>query len=280
MNVDRHAYFVGGGIAGLAAAALLISEGGFRGNCIHGLEQSDRFGGNLDGAGDSQSGYVIRGGRMFESHFACTYDLFDGVPSLTSDGMSVSKEIRAFNRRVSSSSKSRLVSGGRKLEAPEFGLSVRDKWDLARLTLLGESTIGVRTIDSYFDCRFFETNFWLMWSTMFAFQPWHGLEEFRRYTRRFMHLLPGFNRLEGIMRTPLNQYDSLVLPLLRWLADAGVELRIDTAVTDIRFADDEPASTVTAIALDGANGPATSSRSLCRSAAGKRSCRSCYFICR
>jgi oleate hydratase len=91
------------------------------------------------------------------------------IPSLTSDGLSVSEEIHAFNRRVSSSSKSRLVSGGQKLEAPEFGLSVRDKWDLARLTLLGEPTIGVRTIDSYFDCALFETDFWLMRSTMFAF---------------------------------------------------------------------------------------------------------------
>ncbi len=255
MSADRHAYLVGGGIAGLAAAALLIREGGFRGDCIHVLEESDRFGGSLDGAGDPQSGYVIRGGRMFEAHFSCTYDLFSGIPSLTSDGQSVSEEIHAFNRHVSSSSKSRLVVGGQKLEAPEFGLSFRDKWDLARLTLLGESTIGVRTIDSYFNCAFFETNFWLMWSTMFAFQPWHSLVEFRRYTRRFMHLLPGFNRLEGIMRTPLNQYDSLVLPLLRWLSDAGVEMRSDTLVTNIRFADDESASTATAIAFDGANGP-------------------------
>jgi oleate hydratase len=54
MTVDRQAYLFGGGIAGLAAAAFLIREGGFRGDCIHVLEQSDRFGGSLDGAGDSQ----------------------------------------------------------------------------------------------------------------------------------------------------------------------------------------------------------------------------------
>jgi oleate hydratase len=181
MTHDRQAYLAGGGIAGLAAAALLIREGGFRGDSIHVLEASDRFGGSLDGAGDAQSGYVSRGGRMFEAHFGCTYDLFASIPSLTSDGLSVRDEIHAFNRGVASSSKSRLVDGGRKQEAPTLGLSFRDKWDLARLTL--------------------------------------------------------------------------VIPLLSWLREAGVDLQSDTAVTDIRFAADEPKSTVTAIALDGERGP-------------------------
>lgn len=251
---DRQAYVVGGGIAGLAAATLLIRDGGFRGESIHVLEQSDRFGGSLDGAGDAQSGYVIRGGRMFEAHFGCTYDLFDGIQSPANNGMSISEEIHAFNRRIVSSSKSRLVAGGQKLEAPAFGLSLRDKWDLARLTVVRESSIGDRTIDSYFRPAFFGTNFWLMCSTMFAFRSWHSLVELRRYMRRFIHLLPGFSRLEGIKRTPLNQYDSLVSPLLHWLREAGVELRTDTAVTDIRLSDDDPPSTVNSMILEDSTG--------------------------
>lgn len=251
---DRQAYVVGGGIAGLAAATLLIRDGGFRGESICVLERSKRFGGSLDGAGNAQAGYVIRGGRMFEAHFGCTFDLFDSIPSLTSDGLSVSAELHAFNRRVVGASKSRIVSSGRKIEAPAFGLSLREKWDLARLTLIRESTIGGRTIDSYFSPSFFETNFWLMWSTTFAFQSWHSLIEFRRYIRRFIHLLPGFSRLEGIKRTPLNQYDSLVSPLLHWLREAGVELRSDTEVTDIRFSDADPPRSVTAITLEDSTG--------------------------
>lgn len=247
----RQAYVVGGGIAGLAAAVLLVRDGRFRGRDVHVLEQSRRFGGSLDGTGDPDSGYVIRGGRMFERHFTCTYDLFSTIPSLSNDAMSVSEEIHEFTRRCSSRSKSRLVFDREKMEAPEFGLSLGDKLRMVALSLTPESRLGARTIDDYFGPGFLESNFWLMWSTMFAFQPWHGLIEFRRYMRRFMHLLPGFNRLEGISRTPLNQYDSLIRPLLRWLNEAGVELREEAAVTDLRFSDGPTPSVVTAIELTG-----------------------------
>jgi len=243
-------YVVGGGIAGLAAAALLVRDGGMRGERIHVLEQSGQFGGSLDGAGDAEAGYVIRGGRMFEKHFACTYDLFSAIPSLSDSATSVSEEIHAFTHRIRTSSRARLVTGGQKLEAPPLGLSLRDKWDLGRLMLRPEFSIGAMTIEDYFSCGFFETNFWVMWCTMFAFQPWHSLVEFRRYMRRFMHLMPGFNRLEGIYRPPFNQYDSLVLPLIRWLQQEGVNLHTNTFVRDIDFADSNALTTITGIALE------------------------------
>jgi oleate hydratase len=229
------AYIVGGGIAGLAAAVLLVRDGGLPGECIHILEQSDRIGGSLDGAGDPESGYVIRGGRMFEEHFGCTFDLFSAIPSLSDLETSVSEEIHAFNRQVVTSSRSRLVIDRERIEAPPLNLSVRDKWDLARLALRPEFSIGTDTIEDHFSRGFFDTNFWCMWCTMFAFEPWHSLIEFRRYMRRFMHLMPGFNRLEGICRTPLNQYDSLILPLIRWLEENGVDLSTGVSVTDVDF---------------------------------------------
>lgn len=253
-NPVSQVYVIGGGIAGLAAAALLVRDGGVAGERIHVLEQSKQMGGSLDGAGDPQAGYVIRGGRMFEAHFACTFDLFATIPSLADPATSVTEEIRAFTRRVVTSSKSRLVVGRQKVEAPPFGLSLRDKWDLARLTLRPESSIGPATIEAYFAPEFFTTNFWLMWCTMFAFQPWHSLIEFRRYARRFIHLLPGLNRLEGIHRTPLNQYDSLVLPLCRWLERQGVRLRTGAAVADIEFAGGSEPTSVARIVLDGPDG--------------------------
>jgi oleate hydratase len=86
---------------------------------------------------------------------------------------------------------------------------------------------------------------------MFAFQRWHSLIELRRYMRRFMHLVPGFNRLEGIHRTPLNQYDSIVRPLVRWLEEKGVDLRTNSSVTDLDFAAAGSApTTVTGIFLE------------------------------
>jgi oleate hydratase len=252
MTMDtRQAYIVGGGIAGLAAAALLVRDAGMRGECIHLLEQSNRIGGSLDGAGDPQSGYVIRGGRMFEAHFGCTYDLLATIPSLSDPAVSVSEELHAFTRRVVTSSKSRLVVDGKRIEAPALTLSPNARWDLLRLSLLPEFALGSQTIENYFRADFFESNFWIMWCTMFAFQPWHSVIEFRRYMRRFMHLMPGFNRLEGIHRTPLNQYDSIVRPLVRWLEDKGVDLRTDVSVTELEFAGAGPMpETVSGILLE------------------------------
>jgi oleate hydratase len=51
-------------------------------------------------------------------------------------------------------------------------------------------------------------------------------------------MVPGFNRLEGIMRTPLNQYDSMVRPLENWLAARGVAFVLGARVSDISFAED------------------------------------------
>jgi oleate hydratase len=86
-----------------------------------------------------------------------------------------------------------------------------------------------------------------MWSTMFAFQRWHSAVEMRRYLRRFMHLMPGFNRLEGILRTPLNQYDSLVRPLVNWLREQGVDLQTGTQVQHALFDTGEPPALVTGL---------------------------------
>ena len=90
-------YLVGGGIASLAAAAFLIRDANVPGRNIVILEQLDRFGGSLDGAGSPQEGYVFRGGRMIESKYLCTYDLFSSIPTL--DGTkTVTQEIFDWNK--------------------------------------------------------------------------------------------------------------------------------------------------------------------------------------
>jgi oleate hydratase len=240
---------VGGGIASLAAAALLIREGGISGSRIQIFEQLDRVGGSLDGQGSPVSGYLIRGGRMFEPHFACTFDLFRTIPNLQDPRQSVTEQIHRFNQQVETSSRCRLVRAGSRREAPAFGLSLRDRWDLIALSSRGESSLSGMRIDDYFSAEFFRSNFWCLWSTMFAFQTWHSLAEFRRYLRRFIHLLPGFNRLEGILRTVWNQYDSLILPLIDWLTDRGVQFRTGTRIERVDFHHQSNTSTVTGLHL-------------------------------
>ena len=225
-------YLVGGGIASLAAAAFLIRDADFPGHNITILEELDRLGGSLDGAGSPQRGYVLRGGRMFESKYLCTYDLFSSIPTLD-ESKTVTKEIFDWNETMRTSSHSRLVREGKRENAPEFGLSEKHILVLERLMLEPEGMVGKSSIADQFDASFFKTNFWLMWCTTFAFQPWHSAVEFKRYLLRFMHMIEGFNRLHGIMRTVYNQYDSMVRPLQKWLDARGVQFAVNTRVSDL-----------------------------------------------
>ncbi|MDO9708002.1 oleate hydratase [Paracraurococcus lichenis] len=248
------AYCVRGGIASLAAAAFMIREADVPGHVITILEAEDRLGGSLDGAGDPERGYVIRGGRMLEAEFRCTFDLFSSIPTLARD-RTVTEEILAWNRVIRSQSKARLVRAGRRLDTPAFGLAERHILTLERLGLEPEGMLGRSSIADHFEASFFETNFWLMWCTTFAFQPWHSAVEFRRYLLRFMHLIGGFSRLEGILRTRYNQYDSLVRPLQAWLAERGVRVEHRTRVTDLEFAEAGQARRIAAILCEGPGGP-------------------------
>ncbi|MDW5317501.1 oleate hydratase [Rhizobium sp. PL01] len=231
---SRMAYLVGGGIASLASAVFLIRDGDLLGHNITILEELDTLGGSLDGSGSPDTGYVLRGGRMLESKYLCTFDLFSSIPALGGD-VSVTEEIFAWNKAMKTSSKSRIFRDGHRLTAPAFGLSEKHILTIERLALEPERLLGRSTIADEFDADFFKTDFWFMWCTTFAFQPWHSAVEFKRYLVRFAHMVSGFQRLEGIMRTPLNQYDSMVRPLVKWLEQRGVNFQEKTRVTDLDF---------------------------------------------
>ena len=243
------AHLVGGGIASLAAAAILIRDGDLLGKNITIYEELDRIGGALDGAGDPDHGYIVRGGRMIESKYLCTYDLFASVPSL--DGkQTVTQEIMEWNEIIKTGSKSRLVRAGHKIDAPEFGLSERHILTIEKLMIEPEALLGNSRITDHFDDAFFKTNFWFMWGTTFAFQPWHSAVELKRYFVRFTHMVGGFNELRGIMRTYYNQYDSLVLPLRKWLDERGVRFQLGTTIKDIAFTDRDGAMVAESLAFE------------------------------
>jgi len=229
-------YLVGAGIASLAAAAFLIRDGGVKGQQITVFEESEQLGGALDAAGSPQEGYVARGGRMFERHYVCTFDLFASIPTLD-DSKTVTQEILDWNETMKTSSNARLIRRAERETAPLFGLSERHILTIERLAVEPESMLGRSRIDEQFDASFFKTNFWIMWSTTFAFQPWHSAVEFKRYLVRFVHMVAGFNQLHGILRTVYNQYDSMVRPLLKWLSRRGVSFVRGTRVVDLDIND-------------------------------------------
>lgn len=233
-RASSRVYLVGGGIASLAAAAFLIRDADIPGHQITIFEELGKVGGSLDGSGSPADGYVIRGGRMFESKYLCTYDLFSSIPTLDAS-QSVTDEIMQWNRVIETGSKARLVRLGQRLDAPAFGLSEPHILTLERLALEPEALLGTSTIADQFTADFFQTNFWLMWCTTFAFQPWHSAVELKRYLLRFTHMVEGFNTLHGIMRTVYNQYDSMVRPLRKWLDERGVNFEMNTLVSNITF---------------------------------------------
>ncbi|MDR3415921.1 MAG: oleate hydratase [Nevskia sp.] len=230
------AYFVGGGIASLAGAAFLIRDGGWNGGHIVILEETSVLGGSLDGAGSAETGYVIRGGRMFaDETYTCTYDLLSSIPSVDNPHKTVREEIRRFNRQHPTASRCRLVRAGEKIDASKMGLDNRDRLDLTEVLGLSEHALGSKRIEDHFQPAFFKTNFWSMWGTMFAFQPWHSLVEFKRYLHRFFQEFPRIDTLGGVRRTRYNQFDSIVLPLSRWLQQQGVRFLTGCRVTDLDF---------------------------------------------
>ncbi|MCZ4119713.1 oleate hydratase [Streptomyces sp. H39-S7] len=231
------AYLVGSGIASLSAAAFLIREGGFSGADIVILEEQDREGGSLDAAGSPETGYTMRGGRMFEVHFECTYDLLSSIPSLDDPSKSVTEDTFAFHEDFAWDDHARLVDAeGKVIDAHSMTFSERDRLELVKCVATPEKLLDGKRISDCFHEEFFTTNFWAMWCTTFAFEPWHSAIEFRRYLNRFVHLFKTFDTMSGIYRTKFNQFDSIVRPLLKWLTDQGVTVQLDTRVTDLALA--------------------------------------------
>lgn len=248
---DKKAYLVGGGIGSLAAAAFMIRDGGMRGENITIFEALPRLGGSLDGEGNAEDGYSMRGGRMLTTdNYECTWDLFKTIPSLAEPEKSIFDETIEFNKRNIAHSKARLVDRNRHIvDVTSMGFSMQDRMELLKLTEASEEELGTSVITDWLSPEFFTCNFWYMWQTTFAFQPWHSAVEFKRYLHRFMKEFSRIETLAGVKRTIYNQYDALVRPLVSWLEEQGVVFRNDCTVTDLIFQTDTASHTVIGIKI-------------------------------
>ena len=204
-------HLIGGGISSLAAAVFLIRDGKIAGRNVVLATSRSRA-----AALRNRSPRAISPAAAVCSRppFVLTYDLFSSIPAL--DGSrSVTQEIFACNEALKTFSHARLVRDGHKLDSPEFGLTEGHCLRLIGLALSPENVLGStrsRTTSTRLSSR---RIFRAMWATTFAFQPWHSAVEMKRYLMRFVHIIQGLNRLQGIMRTNYNQYDSMVSRSLR-----------------------------------------------------------------
>lgn len=235
---NTNVYMIGSGIASLSAAVYLIRDAKVPGKNIHIFETLDTTGGSLDGSGNHKRGYMIRGGRMLNiPTYECLQDLMKSIPSLEFNNISMEDEFLEFNEEFKTRSRARLVNkDGSKQDVTKMLFSADDRMKMEKLILLeSEESLGKKTIAQFFGKHFFKTNFWFMWQTTFAFQPWSSAAELRRYMLRFMHEFIRIHTLEGVARTTFNQFESIVLPIITWLKQKGVQITFDATVKDIKF---------------------------------------------
>jgi oleate hydratase len=230
------AHIVGGGFGGLAAAALLIRNAGVSGADITIYEADKQLGGGFFLGGSAGNGYNLPG-SVFDKEFRCTFDLLKSIPSARDPSISVTEDFFAFNTSEPYQDKAHIFDrDGRVVHGRRFGLSLGDGLSLARVVLTPEALLSGRRIDEFFSQQFFSTEFWLLWSTIMGSLPQHSAIEFRRYMNRFLYLFGDLSDMTGVMRTPLNQHQNFVEPLVRWLTPHGVNFLTSAFVKDIGFA--------------------------------------------
>ncbi|GIG24580.1 oleate hydratase [Cellulomonas denverensis] len=234
---DKTALFVGAGLASLSGAAFLIRDGRMSGDRITVLERLDLPGGALDGIKEPKKGFVIRGGREMEDHFECLWDLFRSIPSLEVEDASVLDEFYWLNRDDPNFSLQRAtVDRGQDAHTDGlFTLSEKAQKEIVKVFLATREEMEGKRIDEVFGREFLDSNFWLYWRTMFAFEEWHSALEMKLYLHRFIHHIGGLPDFSALKFTKYNQYESLVLPLYTWLLDQGVHFEFSTEVTDVDF---------------------------------------------
>ena len=232
---NKSAYLLGSGLASLSAALFLVRDAQMPGERIHILEELELPGGSLDGILDNTRGYIMRGGREMENHFECLWDLFRSVPSLEVKDASVLDEFYWLNKEDPNFSKMRATMNRGKSAHTDGKFTLTDKAaeEIARLFLTSEEELNDKRISDVFSEEFFQSNFWLYWRTMFAFEEWHSAMEMRRYIARFIHHIGGLPDLSALKFTRYNQYESLVMPLVKHLESKGVRFEYGVQVKNV-----------------------------------------------
>jgi phytoene dehydrogenase-like protein len=90
------AHIVGGGFAGLAAAALLIRNANVLGPDITIYEAEDKLGGGFFLDGDAEHGYNLPG-SIFDKEFRCALDLLAAIPTQGYSNINVAEQFLTFN---------------------------------------------------------------------------------------------------------------------------------------------------------------------------------------
>ncbi len=250
----KSAHIVGGGLAGLATAVFLVRDAQVPGSQIHIYEELPIPGGSLDGDNRPNVGFVIRGGREMENHFETMWDMYRSIPSLEIEGASYLDEFYWLDQDDPNSSNTRLIYKRGQRVPTDGKYELDDKaMELVKLVMTPESKLGRQTLEDFFTPDFFESNFWSYWATMFAFEKWHSAVEMRRYAMRFIHHIDGLPDFTALKFNKYNQYDSMVLPIIKYLESHDVNFVYNAQVTNVvvDVQADKKTATELVVTLDG-----------------------------
>ena len=234
---NKSAYIVGSGLAALAAACYLVRDGQMKGERVHILEKDKIPGGACDGYLFENLGYVMRGGREMDNHFECMWDLFHSIPSIETEGVSVLDEYYWLNKKDPNYSLMRATEkcGQDAHTDKKFGLSDKGAMEIMKLFFTPDEELYNKRIDEYFDDEVLNSNFWLYWRTMFAFENWHSALEMKLYIKRFIHHVGGLPDFTALRFTKYNQYESMILPMIKYLESFGVQFHYGVKVENVIF---------------------------------------------
>jgi oleate hydratase len=237
-GVDRKsAYLIGSGLASLSAACFLVRDAQMPGAHIHILEKNAIPGGALDGDQITNVGYVMRGGREMDNHFECMWDLFRSIPSIETDGVSILDEYYWLNKKDPNYSLCRATQkrGEDAHTDKKFGLSDKGSMEIMKLFMTPDEKLANVKMTELFDDEVFNTNFWMYWRTMFAFKDDQSALEMKRYMQRYIHHIGGLPDFTALRFTKYNQYESMVLPMVKYLKEHGVQFHYNTQVMNVIF---------------------------------------------
>ena len=206
-----------------------------KGEHIHLLEKLDLAGGSCDGRKDITKGFYMRGGREMDNHFECMWDMFRSVPSIETPNVSVLDEYYWLNKHDPNYSLCRAtVNCGEDAHTDKlFKLDKKSAMALSKLFMTPEKDLEDKKISDVLPESFWNTNFWLYWQTMFAFQKWSSALEMKRYLCRYVHHIDGLPDFSALRFTKYNQYESMILPLTKYLESNGVKIEYGIDVKNV-----------------------------------------------
>lgn len=233
----KSAYIVGSGLAALTAACYLVRDGQMKGENVHVLEKDPIPGGACDGYLYDQLGYVMRGGREMDNHFEVMWDLFRSIPSIETEGVSVLDEYYWLNKKDPNFSLMRATEnrGEDAHTDKKFNISDKGAMEIMKLFFTPDEDLYNKKITEFFDEEVLNSNFWLYWRTMFAFENWHSALEMKLYIKRFIHHVGGLPDFTALRFTKYNQYESMILPMIKYLESFGVQFHYGVKVENVEF---------------------------------------------